>query len=56
MKIRLMNDLSPDAYSVANLSLIEVFAGVQKREKDAGRIWKALKLAYGDDYFIQPVE
>ena len=51
-----MNDLSPDAYSVANLGLIEIFMGVQKKEKDAGRVWKALKIAYGEEYFIGPVE
>ena len=51
-----MNDLSPDAYSVANLSLTEIFKGCVRKEGDPTRIWKALKLAYGDDYFVKPVE
>ena len=55
-KIRLMNKLSPDAYSIANLSLIDIFIGVEKREKDPHCVWKALKRAYGEDYFIVCVE
>ena len=55
-KIRLMNELSPEAYSIANLSLIEIFQGCQKKETDPARIWKALKRAYGPDYFITVVE
>ena len=31
-QIELMNQLSPDAYSVANLSLIDIFKGVEKKE------------------------
>ena len=51
-----MNDLSPDAYSVANLSLVDLFAGCARKENDPARIWKALNMAYGDDYFITVVE
>ena len=51
-----MNDLSPDAYSIANLSLVEIFVGCSKKESDPARIWKALKRAYGADYFITVVE
>ena len=55
-KIKLMNDLSPDAYSIANLSLVEIFLGIAKKENDPARIWKALKKAYGEDYFLTVVE
>ena len=55
-KIKLLNDLSPDAYSVANLSLIELFTGCAKKERDPARVWKALLRAYGKDYFITVVE
>ena len=51
-----MNELSSDAYSVANLSLTEIFKGCSLKESDPARIWKAIKLAYGEDYFIKPVE
>lgn len=51
-----MNELSPDAYSVANLSLIEIFKGCVMKESDPARIWKALKNAYGEDYFVKPIE
>ena len=51
-----MNDLSPDAYSIANLSLVEIFLGIAKKENDPARIWKALKKAYGEDYFLTVVE
>ena len=54
--MKLMNELEPKAYSVANLSLIEIFQGCEKKEKDPARVWKALKMAYGEDYFISPVE
>jgi len=55
-KINLMNKLTPDAFSVANLSLIEIFLGVAKKENDPSRIWKALKHAYGEDFFLTVVE
>ena len=55
-KIQLMNRLAPDAFSVANLSLFEILHGVAKKENDPSRIWKALKRAYGDDYFLTGVE
>lgn len=51
-----MNDLCPDAYAIANLSLVEIFLGTAKKESDPARIWKALKRAYGSDYFITVVE
>ena len=51
-----MNELSTDAYSVANLSLVEIFKGCVLKESDPARIWKAIKSAYGEDYFIKPVE
>ena len=51
-----MNELEPNAYSIANLSLIEIFIACVKKEKDPNRIWKALKKAYGEDYFLDPVE
>ena len=51
-----MNELCPEAYSIANLSLVEIFMGCQKKENDPARIWKALKRAYGSDYFITVVE
>jgi len=55
-KIKLMNELSPNAFSIANLSLIEIFTSCSKKERDPARIWKALKKAYGEDYFITVVE
>ena len=55
-KIRLMNELSSDAYSVANLPLLKIFDGCVKKEKDPYRIWKALHKAYGEDYFLNPIE
>ena len=51
-----MNNLAPEAYSIANLSLIEIFMGIEKKEKDPSRIWKALKKAFGEDFFLGPVE
>ena len=51
-----MNELSPDAYSIANMGLIEIFNGCEKKEKDPDRIWKALSKAYGEDYFLTVVE
>lgn len=51
-----MSELAPEAYSVANLSLIEIFMACEKKEKDPCRIWKALKKAYGEEYFVGPVE
>lgn len=51
-----MNDLSPESYSVANLSLIDIFMGCAKKESDPSRIWKSLNLAYGEDYFLTVVE
>ena len=51
-----MNDLSPDAYSVANLSVLDIFRGCAKKETDPARIWIALKKAYSEDYFINVVE
>ena len=51
-----MNELSPDAYSIANMGLIEIFSGCEKKEKDPDRIWKALSKAYGEDYFLTVVE
>ena len=55
-KIKLLNDLAPDAYGIANLSLIEILMGCAKKERDPARVWKALKRAYGKDYFITVVE
>jgi len=55
-KISLMNKLSPEAFSVANLSLIEIFLSVAKKENDPNRIWKGLKRAYGEDFFLTVVE
>ena len=55
-KVCLMNNLAPEAYSIANLSLIEIFMGIEKKEKDPSRIWKALKKAFGEDFFLGPVE
>ena len=55
-KIKLMNQLSPEAYSVANLSLVNILEGCAIKESDPARVWKAIKLAYGEDYFIKPVE
>lgn len=55
-RIDLMNKLSPDAYSVANISLMEIFKGVMKKEKSPNRIWKALKEVFGEDYFLTVVE
>ena len=55
-KIKLLNDLSPDAYSIANLGMIEILMGCAKKERDPARVWKALKRAYGKDYFITVVE
>ena len=55
-KIQLMNNLTPEAYSIANLSLVEIFLGVAKKENDPARIWKGLKRAYGEDYFITVIE
>ena len=51
-----MNDLTPDAYSVANLSILDIFRGCAKKETDPARIWIALKKAYSEDYFINVVE
>ena len=51
-----MNDLSPESYSVANLSLMDLFIGCAKKENDPSRIWKSLNLAYGEDYFLTVVE
>ena len=55
-RITLMNKLSPDAYSIANLSLVECCIGIAKKESDPGRIWKALNRSFGEDYFIAVVE
>lgn len=55
-KIDLMNKLSPDAYSVANMSIMEILKGVQKKEKSPNRLWKALKEVFGEDYFLTVVE
>lgn len=51
-----MNKLSPDAYSIANLSLMEIFRGVSKKERAPNRIWKGLKTVFGEDYFLTVVE
>ena len=55
-QIKLMNDLSPEAFSVANLGLMAIFMGLAKKEHDPARLWKGLKKAYGEDYFITVVE
>lgn len=55
-KIYLFNKLSPNAYSIINLSLEEVFRGVAQVESDPNRVWKQLNEAYGTDYFIGVIE
>ena len=52
-----MNELSPDAYSVANLTLKQIFKGCALKEQDPARVWNTLKLAYGhEDYFVSVIE
>ena len=36
--------------------MIEILSGCAKKERDPARVWKALKRAYGKDYFITVVE
>lgn len=58
-KIKLMNDLAPEAYGIANLSLTEIFQGCAKKERDPELVWRALNRAYeryNKDYFINVVE
>ena len=56
-QISFMNELSPDAYSVANLTLKQIFKGCAQKESDPARVWNTLKLAYGhEDYFVSVIE
>ena len=55
-KIYFFNKLSPNAYSLINLSLDEIFWALAQMETDPTKIWKQLNEAYGVDYFLQPVE
>lgn len=55
-KIYLFNKLSPNAYSLINLTLEEIFADLAKIETDPNRIWKCLNEAYGTDYFLAVIE
>ena len=51
-----MNELATDAYSIANLSLLEIFKGCAMKETDPAKVWKCLKKAYSEDYFVNVVE
>eukprot|EP00347_Sterkiella_histriomuscorum_P002492 403367942 len=55
-KIYLFNKLSPNAYSLINLSLEEIFNDLSKVETDPNKIWKYLDHAYGTDYFLAVIE
>jgi len=55
-KIEALNKLSPNAYSLANLTMDEVFQGLSLIEGDPYVIWKSLHNAYGTDYFISIIE
>jgi hypothetical protein len=53
-----MNKLTPDAYSIANLELVELFKQLRKKCDDPRILWEALhdNKAFGDDYFILIIE
>lgn len=53
-----MNQLSPDAYSIANLSLSQIFQNLAIRITDPQILWRALhkESAFGSDYFFQIIE
>jgi hypothetical protein len=55
-KIYLFNKLSPDAYSLINLTLERIFTDLAKVESDPNKIWKCLEQAYGTDYFLAVIE
>ena len=55
-KIYLFNKLNPNAYSLVNLSLEEIFTNLAQIEVNPNKIWKYLIEAYGDDYFLAVIE
>jgi len=55
-KIDKFNALSPDAYSLANLTVPEIFQGLSSINKDAKVIWNELHQAYGKDFFLRIIE
>ena len=55
-QIGLLNELSPNAYSIANLPILEIFQALYLKEADPGIVWRNLNQAYGQDYFIVCVE
>ena len=55
-KIELYNKMSPNAYSLINLTIDEVFSQLTKVEGDPYILWKNFYEAYGEDYFIFIIE
>ena len=53
-----MNKLTPDWYSIANLSLKEICQGLAIRVSEPETIWKALhkSSAFGPDFFFSIIE
>lgn len=51
-----MNSLTVDAYSVANLTVDEIFEGLELKVQDPLTVWNSLHHYYGEDFFMAIIE
>lgn len=55
-KIYALNKLSPNAYSIANLTLDDIVSSMKLVYPDPSILWDAIHTSYGQDCFLVIIE
>ena len=55
-KVDIMNQLNPDCYSIANLTLDQIFGSLAKKDESPEKIWQSITNAFGADFFLAQIE